>query len=185
MRLKPVTAGRTHRGSAAIVLLAVILIAVIFPQFFTPEAGNPESAPESGDIAIRHEWTDGAAIRADETVSGIRFGLCARPPFSNCVIDGDTFYLAGVSIRVADIDTPEINPPRCAEEERLGEDAKERLLELLNAGPFSLGLWQGRDEDQYGRILRVPARDGRSFGDILAAEGLARRWEGQRRPWCP
>jgi micrococcal nuclease len=27
-------------------------------------------------------------------------------------------------------------------------------------------------------------RDGRSLGDTLIAEGLARRWSGQRMPWC-
>ena len=60
---------------------------------------------------------------------------------------------------------------------------KRRLQELLNAGPFSMvtGL---RDEDQYGRKLRMVTRDGRSIGEVLVGEGLARRWEGSRRSWC-
>jgi endonuclease YncB( thermonuclease family) len=57
------------------------------------------------------------------------------------------------------------------------------LLELINAGPIEL-VRRGRDEDRYGRKLRVIARHGRSLSDTLVAEGLARRWDGRRRSWC-
>jgi endonuclease YncB( thermonuclease family) len=30
----------------------------------------------------------------------------------------------------------------------------------------------------------VLVRDGRSLGDILVSEGLARTWSGRRQPWC-
>jgi endonuclease YncB( thermonuclease family) len=36
----------------------------------------------------------------------------------------------------------------------------------------------------YGRKLRILVRNGRSLGDTLVAEGLARRWDGARRSWC-
>ncbi|WP_454858520.1 thermonuclease family protein [Rhizobium binxianense] len=90
----------------------------------------------------------------------------------------------GVKIRVADIDAPETHPPRCEREARLGARATNRLLQLLNHGPFELRAWPGRDEDQYGRKLRVVIRHGRSLGDILVAEGIARTWTGRRLPWC-
>ena len=100
-----------------------------------------------------------------------------------CIVDGDTFWLSGEKIRVSDIDTPELSPPHCATERVKGEAAKRRLQELLNAGPFSMVAgW--RDEDQYGRKLRMVTRDGRSIGEALVGEGLARRWEGSRRSWC-
>jgi endonuclease YncB( thermonuclease family) len=54
------------------------------------------------------------------------------------VIDGDTIRYDGVKIRLADIDTPEISSPKCASEEALGHQAKRRLLELMNAGPFEV-----------------------------------------------
>jgi endonuclease YncB( thermonuclease family) len=54
---------------------------------------------------------------------------------------------------------------------------------LLAAGPFELRML-GRDVDRYGRKLRVVVRDGRSLGDQLVAEGLARTWTGRREPWC-
>jgi endonuclease YncB( thermonuclease family) len=55
---------------------------------------------------------------------------------------------------------------------------------LLKDGPFEMRRISGRDEDRYGRKLRVIVRDGRSLGDQMVAEGLARTWEGRRRPWC-
>lgn len=98
------------------------------------------------------------------------------------IIDGDTFWLEGEKIRVADIDTPELRG-RCPEEKALAVRATERMEALLNEGPFELHR-VGRDEDRYGRKLRVVTREGRSLGDRLVAEGLARTWTGRREPWC-
>jgi len=100
------------------------------------------------------------------------------------VIDGDTFDYAGARIRIADIDTPEVNG-RCARETNLAARATQRMSALLAAGPFDLHpLPSGRDEDRYGRKLRIVTRGGRSLGDVLVAEGLARTWTGRREPWC-
>ena len=112
-----------------------------------------------------------------------RFGLCYTGGGRDCVIDGDTFWFAGEKYRIADIDTPETHPARCAEEAALGEAATGRLQAWLNAGPFSFES-VARDTDRYGRKLRIVTRSGASVGDALVAEGLARRWEGYRRPWC-
>ena len=57
------------------------------------------------------------------------------------------------------------------------------MEQLLDAGPFEL-VPVDRDEDRYGRKLRIVTRDGRSLGGQLVAEGLARPWEGRRRGWC-
>lgn len=111
------------------------------------------------------------------------FGFCHTGGGTNCVVDGDTLWLGGEKIRVADIDAPETHPPRCAEESRLGDAATRRLRELLNNGAVSLQSID-RDEDKYGRKLRVVLVDGRSVGDRLVDEGLARRYAGGRRPWC-
>ena len=109
------------------------------------------------------------------------FGV-AESPAAVRVIDGDTFDYAGERIRIADIDTPELRS-RCPEEKRLARAASARLEGLLAAGPFELRRL-GRDEDRYGRKLRVVVRAGRSLGDTLVAEGLARTWTGRREPWC-
>lgn len=101
-----------------------------------------------------------------------------------CVVDGDTFWFEGQKIRIADIDTPEVTRPQCAAEKELGDRATSRLVVLLNEGPFEMAPIGSRDEDQFGRKLRVIVREGRSIGDQLVAEGLARTWTGQREPWC-
>ncbi len=111
------------------------------------------------------------------------FGICFGPDRYTCVVDGDTIWFEGRKIRIADINTPEISKPGCASEERLGQQAKMRLLTLLNQGSFSLQSID-RDQDQYGRDLRIITRDGESLGEVLVAEGLAERWQGYRRDWC-
>ena len=72
---------------------------------------------------------------------------------------------------------------RCTSEAVLADKATRRMDALLHQGPFEL-LPIERDEDRYGRKLRVVVRDGRSLGDVLVAEGLARTWTGRREPWC-
>lgn len=112
------------------------------------------------------------------------FSLCHTGGGTNCVVDGDTIWLDGEKIRVADIDTPETHGPKCQAEGELGARATRRLHQLVNAGPFSVSAIGNRDTDPYGRKLRVLTRDGHSLGDQLVSEGLARTWTGRREPWC-
>jgi micrococcal nuclease len=116
-------------------------------------------------------------------VAGGDFTLCGRRR-DRCVIDGDTIRYDGVRIRIEDIDTPETHDPKCGSELALGQRATRRLLDLVNAGPFEIVYTGGRDHDRYGRELRRLERGGKSLGDILVEEGLARRWDGARHPWC-
>ena len=125
-----------------------------------------------------------AAISASATdQETANFGLCHSGGGSNCVVDGDTIWYAGTKIRIADIDTPETHEPRCPAEAELGAKATSRMHQLVNAGPFSLQSIN-RDEDRYGRKLRILTRGGQSLGDILVDEGLARYYAGGRRSWC-
>ncbi|CUX67123.1 Nuclease [Agrobacterium tumefaciens str. Kerr 14] len=111
------------------------------------------------------------------------FSICGSGQRITCVVDGDTFWFRGEKIRIADIDTPELSPPRCERERKRGLAAKQRLLDILNSGPLSFKT-TARDEDRFGRKLRIGYRERRSVGDLLVAEGLARKWEGSRRSWC-
>lgn len=130
------------------------------------QEGPPPAVPERSDAATplvqRSAYGNPAAVR---------------------VIDGDTFDHGGVRIRIADIDTPEVQG-RCPFETALAARATGRMRALLAAGPFELHPVNGRDEDRYGRKLRIVTRGGRSLGDRLVAEGLARTWSGRREPWC-
>lgn len=121
--------------------------------------------------------------RVTEEDYSARFSLCHSGGGENCVVDGDTFWLHGEKIRIADIDTPETHPPRCTHEARLGNAATRRLHTLLNEGNFSLEEIE-RDTDRYGRKLRIVTRNGHSIGGQLVDEGLARWYGGGRRSWC-
>lgn len=111
------------------------------------------------------------------------FTLCAEAPRTNCVVDGDTFWIGGEKVRLVDINAPETQQAGCAAERALGDRAKHRLLVLLNAGPFTLEI-AGRPTDRYGRALRVAKRGGQSLGQQLVREGLADHWRGRRSDWC-
>ena len=111
------------------------------------------------------------------------FALCAESPRTTCVVDGDTFWLNGEKVRIADINAPETHSAGCPQEQALGDRATVRLINLLNAGPFEL-VTEGRATDRYGRSLRVIRRGGQSLGGELVREGLAEPWRGRRSDWC-
>jgi endonuclease YncB( thermonuclease family) len=113
----------------------------------------------------------------------LSFSECSGPNRHNCVVDGDTIWVEGVKVRIADINTPEVSSPKCPQEAALGARATRRLSALMNAGGFSLESVD-RDEDGYGRKLRVVTREGESVGKMLVSEGLAEPWSGSRKSWC-
>lgn len=124
------------------------------------------------------------AAAAPAARAGTRFGFCHTGGGANCVVDGDTFRMAGARIRIADIDTPETHPAHCAQEAELGAAATRRLQALLNSGEVALAS-ADRDTDRYGRKLRIVSVAGRGVGETLVAEGLARPYAGgYRQGWC-
>lgn len=113
------------------------------------------------------------------------FEVCGAGKRFTCVVDGDTFWYEGTKIRIADIDTPEVSRPGCANEAALGAEATLRLQELLNAGAFTLADDpEGETTDTYGRALHIVERKGESIGETLVEEGLAEEWGGPRIDWC-
>ena len=172
VRIRP-RAGRKGRGFTA--LLIALPLATFTAVFLF---GVPGAA--SLTLPVAHH----AAVHDSETA---RFALCDGPVRVNCVVDGDTFWYGGEKIRIADINAPEVSEPDCASEAALGRRATNRLLVLLNQGPFTLAPnndGTGRDRDDYGRLLRTVTRDGASVGEALVDEGLAEEWKGYRGTWC-
>lgn len=105
--------------------------------------------------------------------------ICPPGPRDNCVVDGDSIWWEGERIRLMDIDAPEMQG-RCEYETRLAVQSRDRLAQLLANG-FRIH----RDgTDRYGRTLAGVTVNGRSAGDMLVAEGLARTWSGRRKPRC-
>jgi len=80
------------------------------------------------------------------------------------VIDGDTIRIGGERIRLRGIDTPEMN-------EWNGQEAKERLEELLKSGPTEI-IPHGRDV--YDRLVADVLVNGQDVAEILKSEGFAK-----------
>lgn len=113
-------------------------------------------------------------------------GCAASRAESWQVVDGDTLRYGALVIRVENIDAPETGGrAKCPAERRLGSMAKKRASEILAAGGADIAFVPGkRLRDRYGRSLGRVIIAGRDLGETLVAEGLARRWNGKRRPWC-
>ena len=123
-------------------------------------------------------------LASSPPVEMVEFQICASADQLNCVVDGDTIHLAGIKIRLEDIDAPEIRDYKCSSEFDLGERATSRLLELVNIGPFDVVRIGDRDADRFGRKLRTLFRNNQSLGIQLVDEGLAVPWEGRKHRWC-
>lgn len=146
--------------------------------------GAPAPAPDPYAASRRSRENLERQEGAPAPASSDRQGGGERAfPAAVRVIDGDTFVYGGMRIRIADIDTPEVRG-QCASERALAGRATARMRALLSAGPFELHRTGTSDEDIYGRKLRIVTRGGRSLGDQLVAEGLARTWTGRRESWC-
>lgn len=104
-------------------------------------------------------------------------------PNRTCVVDGDTIWLDGENLRLEAYDTPEPRDNVCggAREVALAKKASARLLELLNGNKWKV---ERHGLDPNGRTLATIRIRGRDVGDILIAEGLARRWPDGQEWWC-
>lgn len=117
----------------------------------------------------------------------------AVPATVDYVLDGDTFaarvlldedITITVRVRLADVDTPEING-KCEREIEMALRARDRLAELLPVGTM-VDLRDVADDKYLGRIdARVFTSDGRDVSRILINEKLGRPYDGGRRDsWC-
>ncbi len=113
------------------------------------------------------------------------------------VLDGDTLQVRAriwldhevtTRVRLAGIDAPETNG-KCARERALAAEALAFVrtrLELEGAATAPILLTEIRYGKYAGRVLaRVETRGGEDLGQALLAAGLARPYDGRRRPsWC-
>ena len=107
------------------------------------------------------------------------------------VVDGDTVRVSAriwvdqyvsVSVRLKDVDAPELFRPQCPAEKEKAQAAKDFVEGMLGAGAVTL-----RDitHDKYGgRVAAyLQTSSGDDVGDALIAEGLAVA-AGDDDPWC-
>jgi endonuclease YncB( thermonuclease family) len=146
-------------------LLLVPLLALVGALF------DPSLIAPFGPLAAREQVT-------------ATFTRCGPGRGVACVIDGDTFKLGDRKIRITGIDAPELTEPRCPAEAALARRSADRLLVLLNQGPFDMVAHRLQREDRHGRDLMVLERNGTSVGGQLIDEGLAHRYIGSKRSWC-
>ena len=146
----------------------------------------PEVAADPADSEWASRANDEATAPTRSGRSGTlsaSFAYCKWGGGTNCVVDGDTFYVGGAKVRIAGIDAPETHDYGCASELELGERAARQLQQLLNSGTLTMTNID-RDRDKYGRLLRNVSVNGRDVGDALIASGVARPYAGGRKPWC-
>jgi endonuclease YncB( thermonuclease family) len=159
----------------------------IVPQFSDTDADAEWAARgDSSVVASRGEAIQPGLPRGPTARNdGVRasFSYCKWGGGTNCVVDGDTFYIGGAKVRIADIDAPETHDYRCRSELELGERAARELQTLLNSGAVTMTSID-RNRDVYGRLLRNVQVNGRDVGAVLISDGVARAYAGGRRPWC-
>ncbi|NEI64969.1 thermonuclease family protein [Rhizobium leguminosarum] len=116
------------------------------------------------------------------------------------VTDGDTIRMRdGTPVRLVGYNTPEKFEPRCSREAALGNQASERLRQLVAAGKSTVTRiacsckpgTEGTSKCNYGRSCGYLRVDGRDVGQTLISEGLAVPFicgatgcPPTPRPWC-
>ena len=121
-------------------------------------------------------------------------GAMATPVVVKYIIDGDTFVgdvlladnieIMSVSVRLRNVDTPEIHG-ECDDEIRRAEYAKQRLSELIPVGSV-IEIKNIKNDKYAGRIdANVYDAAGRDVGVVLVNEKVGRSYSGgKRESWC-
>jgi endonuclease YncB( thermonuclease family) len=118
------------------------------------------------------------------SVTGLEWAGFGRTQVPLYVVDGDTIKLGTQSLRLLNIDAPEVGRAACAEERERGVRATERLRAMMAEGAVSIH--PNGKADRYGRPLVRLQTNARDAGDRLITEGLAKPWPVQGDPkWCP
>ena len=120
------------------------------------------------------------ATRYPVMAAAMQLPVCGSGRRSTCIVVGDTFWLKGAKYRIANIDTPELKG-KCSAEHTIAEQARDRLGELMSAGPVELAK---TGTDRYGRTLVLVSGPDGDLGERLVSEGLAEVWGGAFINWC-
>jgi micrococcal nuclease len=118
-------------------------------------------------------------------------GTCVLTPVS--VHDGDTIRYGQTSVRILNIDAPEVTrcpaiPPKrrrtcapCPDEVAWGYRARDGLAAMLSGKTVRV-TYDG--VDKYRRRLALLEVDGHDVGAMMIAAGLAQPWIGRKAEWC-
>ena len=159
--------GRNGRGGLLLPFAAVAL-AALTALWGSGIVGGRERSPAPADST---------------TSSGLVFGLCSEGGLTNCVQSGDSFYLKGKTVRIADIEAPQLYGAACPKEVELGQASAVKLQQILNSGELELTRTD-QDLDRYGLLLRNVSVNGASVAQAMVAARLAREIGDNTRSWC-
>ena len=110
--------------------------------------------------------------------------LCGAGARENCVVDGKTFRLNGLNIRISNIDTPRIDG-RCAEESRVASEAARTLARLLDRQRIEIRSMGRKKDDEY-LLAEIYTPDG-DVSEKMVRWRVAVPWRGRQEPaetWC-
>ena len=109
------------------------------------------------------------------------------------VIDGDTIAILKnkpdlsnlpISIRIQNIDTPEIKG-KCDAEKAKAKEAKLFVQKLINDPKNKIAYTIARWDKYGGRVLGDVFVNGKSLSELMIAKGLAREYHGEAKSsWC-
>ena len=108
----------------------------------------------------------------------------AIPPAEIRVIDGDTFRAGRETIRIENIDTPEVgNRAECDSERLLARHASDAMRRIMASasGPVQI---MRNGKDRFGRTLARVTINGQDIGEQMVAAGFAVPWSGRVHDWC-
>ena len=117
----------------------------------------------------------------DAAARAARFAQCYNASGPNCVLDGDTMYVAGKKVEIAGITAPQIQGAQCDAERDKGIDAAVQLESLLNSGKVTVS---PPSRDFYGRVAQTVQVNGADVGQMLMNSGAVRQYDGTNRSWC-
>ena len=177
-------------GAVAVGMVVGAVVSLLPSKTTDPGTHEPTATIPTPIKGMPKAGLRNSAVQAEDDTENITresytntFGFCHTGGGTYCVVDGDTIWIGGENVRIADIDAPETHDYRCSGEKELGDKATQRLIQLVNSGSVTVQPID-RDEDSFGRKLRIVLVDGTSVGDTLVGEGLARYYEGGKQPWC-
>lgn len=110
-----------------------------------------------------------------------QFVRCGVGDSPNCVIDGETLRIADEKVKIAGMDVPDGQSPRCAKEAERARLALERLVRLLNGRNVTKA---GNVREPDGELRTMILVDGRDVGAAMVQSGVARINTGDRQDWC-
>lgn len=123
-----------------------------------------------------------AACGPSPVAQAADFSAYGKAPVLLRVIDGDTLAFEGATVRIENIDAPEMPPrSRCRAEADLAMRATAELRAFVRTGVVGFA---PSGMDRYGRTLALVHVGKKDVGEHMVARRLARPWRGRREPWC-